>query len=115
GFSTITPTCRTASLKSLLMLLPKMRTSPALNRIRPTIMRIVVVLPAPFGPIKPNTSPLLMVNVRPLMMSLLPIVFLTFINSIADSVMHIPPFQIHLHYRDTFYFSVFPLCHHWYG
>src|SRR5215218_2406298 len=34
-----------------------MLTVPAVGRIRPTSMRIVVVLPAPFGPRKPNTSP----------------------------------------------------------
>src|SRR5690606_5365012 len=42
--------CRQASL-------PKMRTSPASARKMPSTTRIVVVLPAPFGPMKPYTSP----------------------------------------------------------
>src|SRR5437016_14348322 len=34
-----------------------MVTVPAVGRISPTSMRMVVVLPAPFGPRKPKTSP----------------------------------------------------------
>ena len=37
---------------------PPMRTVPAVGRRIPAIMRSVVVLPAPFGPRKPNSSPL---------------------------------------------------------
>src|SRR4051794_24995050 len=36
---------------------PKMRAEPALGRTRPVRILIVVVLPAPFGPRKPKTSP----------------------------------------------------------
>ena len=30
---------------------------PAVGSVRPSNIRIVVVLPAPFGPSRPNTSP----------------------------------------------------------
>src|SRR5881227_3024003 len=36
---------------------PQMVTDPAVGRMRPTSMRMVVVFPAPFGPRKPKTSP----------------------------------------------------------
>ena len=36
---------------------PRTRTDPAVERTRPNRHRIVVVLPAPFGPRKPNTPP----------------------------------------------------------
>ena len=36
---------------------PPMETSPALGGMKPVIMRMVVDLPAPFGPRKPSTSP----------------------------------------------------------
>src|SRR3954447_226934 len=41
-----------------------MRTSPAVGRSRPSIMRMVVDLPAPLGPRKPVTMPGLTVKVR---------------------------------------------------
>ena len=46
-----------AFAKSRAMSKPAIRTSPESGRARPTSMRIVVVLPAPFGPRNPNTSP----------------------------------------------------------
>src|SRR5215216_561580 len=41
-----------------------MRTSPAVGRSRPSIMRMVVDLPAPLGPRKPVTMPGLTAKVR---------------------------------------------------
>ncbi len=43
---------------------PSMRTSPAVGWSRPSIIRIVVDLPAPFGPRNPVTIPGLTVKVR---------------------------------------------------
>ncbi len=37
--------------------MPKTRALPEVGRIRSSSVRIVVVLPAPFGPRKPKTSP----------------------------------------------------------
>ena len=37
--------------------LPSQRTSPASGVARPKMQRIVVVLPAPFGPRKPTSRP----------------------------------------------------------
>src|SRR5688572_27341487 len=37
--------------------MPLTRTVPAVGRERPAMMRMVVVLPAPFGPRKPKISP----------------------------------------------------------
>ena len=37
--------------------MPRIEALPAVGRISSITVRIVVVLPAPFGPRKPNTSP----------------------------------------------------------
>src|SRR5699024_3176794 len=84
------------------MLFPKIRTSPSESFINPTIIRMVVVLPAPFGPMKPNTSPLGIENDNPFMISFEPIDFLTSISSIAVSDIRFPP-NNHLHYICTIY------------
>ena len=99
GFSTIAPTCWIAPLKSVLMLLPSISTSPSVMSISPTIIRIVVVFPAPFGPKNPNTSPALISKSSPLIIGLLPIVFFKFTNCIAGfdmmctSVFYFPLFS----------------------
>ena len=41
---------------------PSTLTWPDEISVRPSIIRMVVVLPAPFGPSRPNTSPLRMPN-----------------------------------------------------
>src|ERR1051325_5451092 len=51
------PMQRMACSNSRRMSWPQMVTVPAVGRMRPTSMRMVVVFPAPFGPRKPNTSP----------------------------------------------------------
>src|SRR5512140_1494151 len=51
------PTRRIAASKSLRSSCPSMTTWPLVGLTRPTSIRIVVVLPAPFGPRNPNTSP----------------------------------------------------------
>src|SRR6266536_3802960 len=51
------PTRAMAFAKPRAMSKPPIRTSPRSGRARPTSMRIVVVLPAPFGPRNPKTSP----------------------------------------------------------
>ena len=47
------------------MLNPPTKTSPAEGGMNPVIMRIVVDLPAPFGPRKPRTSPISTLNDTP--------------------------------------------------
>src|SRR5713101_8349642 len=47
------------------MLNPPTETSPPDGGMNPVIMRIVVDLPAPFGPRKPSTSPFFTVNDTP--------------------------------------------------
>ena len=44
---------------------PKSETVPASGRIRPNIMSIVVVLPAPLGPSRASVSPGLIVRSMP--------------------------------------------------
>src|SRR5256885_8135011 len=51
------PTLRSAFSKSRRTSKPQIVTLPAVGLIRPTSMRMVVVLPAPLGPRKPKTSP----------------------------------------------------------
>src|ERR1041385_8729872 len=51
------PMQRMAASKSRRRSWPQTVTRPKVGRIRPTSMRMVVVLPAPFGPRKPKTSP----------------------------------------------------------
>src|SRR3954465_9477741 len=55
-----------ASMGSSTMLWPPMVTSPSVGGMKPVIMRMVVLLPAPFGPRKPNTSPFSTVKETPL-------------------------------------------------
>ncbi len=50
--------CRTASLSSTVIV-------PSVGAIDPVSIRIVVVLPDPFGPRNPNTSPQATSNVMP--------------------------------------------------
>ena len=59
--SSTEPTTLPGSLRSVYRI-PWYRTSPWLGRVRPTIIRIVVDLPAPFGPTNPVTRPVLTVK-----------------------------------------------------
>ena len=43
---------------------PPRSTVPAVGASNPVIRRMVVVLPAPFGPMKPNTAPASIVKSR---------------------------------------------------
>jgi len=55
---------KTTTLRMLLGLtLPT--ASPEVGRVRPSSMRSVVVLPAPFGPRKPRTRPAFALKLRP--------------------------------------------------
>ena len=57
---------------------PPMVTSPSVGGMKPVIMRMVVVLPAPFGPRKPSTSPFSTVNETPFTATFGPKVFFRF-------------------------------------
>ena len=48
---------RAASTFSVAMSYPATVTRPEVAAVKPAIMRMVVVLPAPFGPRKPTISP----------------------------------------------------------
>src|SRR6476660_3218249 len=56
---------RLASIGLSTMLWPPMVTSPAVGGMKPVIMRIEVLLPAPLGPRNPSTSPFSTVNETP--------------------------------------------------
>ncbi|MNY36502.1 hypothetical protein D3C86_1709950 [compost metagenome] len=58
------PTWRIACSNSFEMLFPLMIISPCVMDINPTIMRMVVVFPAPLGPRNPNISPFGTSNVK---------------------------------------------------
>src|SRR5574341_658506 len=57
GRSGMYPSFRFAAIGSAAMSIPPMRIEPAVGRRIPAIILSVVVLPAPLGPRKPNSSP----------------------------------------------------------
>src|SRR5687767_303234 len=57
GRSGMYPRPALAPIGSLLTSMPPIRTVPDVGRSIPAIIRSVVVLPAPFGPRNPNSSP----------------------------------------------------------
>src|SRR5437667_12479383 len=61
----IAPTWRSAFVRAVCTLWPATNASPALGAISPRSIRIVVDLPAPLGPRKPCTSPVLTARSRP--------------------------------------------------
>src|SRR5262245_44049083 len=65
--------------------MPRTRTRPAWGRSIPINMRIVVLLPAPFGPIKPKVWPRGMCSVRSSTAVALPYRRVTPVNSMARS------------------------------
>src|SRR3954463_15274421 len=69
---------RLASIGASTMLWPPMVTSPSLGGMKPVIIRMVVLLPAPFGPRKPSTSPFSTVKETPLTATFGPNVFFKF-------------------------------------
>src|SRR3954469_4730240 len=77
---------RFASSGASTMLCPPIVTSPAVGGMKPVIMRIVVLLPAPFGPRKPRTSPFSTVKETPLTATFGPKVFLKFWTLIMCSL-----------------------------
>src|SRR6266568_8471554 len=60
-----------------------MVTRPAVGRMRPTSIRIVVVFPAPFGPRKPKTSPWRSANEALATMVRSPMTFVRFVATSA--------------------------------
>src|SRR2546430_1830320 len=69
------PTLRSAFSKSRRTSKPQIVTLPAVGLIKPTSMRMVVVLPAPLGPRKPKTSPGLSEKETPSTIVRLPMTF----------------------------------------
>src|SRR5438874_13362854 len=68
------------------MLKPPTVTSPAEGGMKPVIIRMVVDLPAPFGPRKPRTSPLFTVNDTPFTATFAPNVFCRFLTLIIPGL-----------------------------
>src|SRR6478609_6978897 len=91
GFSTIQPICSIAFVNCFDTLYPQIEIEPAVGRIKPTSIRIVVVLPAPFGPKKPNTSPLFSSKSIFLIISRFPITFFSPFTESVTSLISFPP------------------------
>src|SRR5581483_8902846 len=66
-----------------------MVTLPAVGRIRPTSMRMVVVFPAPFGPRNPKTSPGRRENETESTMVRRPMIFVRFVATSAGCMRRI--------------------------
>src|SRR5687768_16452152 len=69
---------RLASIGLSTMLWPPTVTSPSVGGMKPVIMRMVVLLPAPLGPRKPNTSPLSTEKETPFTATFWPNIFFKF-------------------------------------
>src|SRR5437660_933523 len=65
--------------------MPKMMARPAVGRIRPSNIRIVVVLPEPLGPRKPKTSPRMTCRWRSLTATRFPKAFVSLLVLITVS------------------------------